>query len=151
MDDTIMSLIQQYAIKHPSAVTCGGEYIFQDDQAQIDAMDLVADTFDVYVEQHESNEALKLNGWILCKDGQHMPPEKESMFAKFKGTPKWSNAMFERSSDKVNITLEDDKGKRLCTECYTIDGKWALSPYWKQHGTIIAWRPFPSYYKEEAI
>lgn len=44
--DRVTELIEAYAKKHESAVTCGSEYICQNDRAQFDALDLVADIFD---------------------------------------------------------------------------------------------------------
>ena len=41
------------------------------------------------------------NGWIPCSE--RMPKEHESMFAKFKGTVKWKNYMFENTSDEVML------------------------------------------------
>jgi len=44
--EKVIKLIETYAKKHESAVTCGSEYIYQNDRAQFDALDLVADIFD---------------------------------------------------------------------------------------------------------
>ena len=41
-----MKIISKYAEKHPLAVECGSEYIYQSDKAQVDAIELVADIFD---------------------------------------------------------------------------------------------------------
>lgn len=46
----IMSLIESFSQKHEDAKTSGSEYIMQDDLAQIDAIALVCDIFDVYAE-----------------------------------------------------------------------------------------------------
>jgi hypothetical protein len=46
MSDTIMDLIVAYGKEHPLAWECGGEYIAQDDDAQVDAIQLVCDIFD---------------------------------------------------------------------------------------------------------
>lgn len=48
MEQKIMDLIDGYAKKHNSAKECGSEYIYQSDEAQIDALELVADIFDLY-------------------------------------------------------------------------------------------------------
>lgn len=42
----IMTLLAGYIEKHPLAVECGGEYIMQDDEAQVDALELVCNIFD---------------------------------------------------------------------------------------------------------
>lgn len=44
--DAIQSLLEEYIDKHPLAIQLGGEYIYQDDAAQVDAIQLVADIFD---------------------------------------------------------------------------------------------------------
>ena len=44
--DKIKALLAEYIKKHPLAVECGSEYIMQDDNAQMDALQLVCDIFD---------------------------------------------------------------------------------------------------------
>lgn len=44
--EEIKALIAGYAEKHPLAEEMGGEYIMQDDEAQVDALQLVCDIFD---------------------------------------------------------------------------------------------------------
>ena len=48
--DTLQKLIVEYANTHELAVECGGEYICQNDDAQVDALDLVCAIFDKCVE-----------------------------------------------------------------------------------------------------
>lgn len=55
MDKKIMELIEAYSEEHPLAEKCGGEYIYQSDKAQIDALKLVADIFDLYAEEMMSD------------------------------------------------------------------------------------------------
>ena len=43
--EKIMALLTEFIEKHPLAVECGGEYIMQDDKAQIDALELVCNIF----------------------------------------------------------------------------------------------------------
>lgn len=59
-DMTIMcELIDRYIYDHSLALDCGGEYIYQNDKAQVDALELVADLFDkkaiFEVSEYESN------------------------------------------------------------------------------------------------
>lgn len=42
----IMELIAEYGKKHPLAFECGSEYIMQNDEAQVDALELVCEIFD---------------------------------------------------------------------------------------------------------
>ena len=61
----------------------------------------------------------------LVEDG--LPEERNSMFAKWKGTDKWSESMFEKISSDVNVTVEYEDGTRQTITAHTLDGKWALS------------------------
>lgn len=49
-NNAILGLIEKFAEKHELAKECGSEYIYQSDRAQIDALRLVGDIFDLYVE-----------------------------------------------------------------------------------------------------
>lgn len=49
MNEDIMNLIIEYINKHPLAAECGSEYIYQDDKAQVDAIQLVADICDALI------------------------------------------------------------------------------------------------------
>lgn len=44
--EEVLALLAGYIEKHPLAVECGGEYIMQDDKAQVDALELVCNVFD---------------------------------------------------------------------------------------------------------
>lgn len=44
--EEIKALIAGYVTKHPLVEECGSEYIWQNDEAQEDAIQLVADIFD---------------------------------------------------------------------------------------------------------
>lgn len=91
-------------------------------------------------------EQPKAGEWIPCKDGKNMPPERESIFAKLKGTDKWHDGMFERVSDNLDVTVEYDDGTRIVKTMYTIDGEWKHQGFTKPK--VIAWRPKPEPYKE---
>lgn len=47
----LKELILEYANTHELAVECGSEYIYQNDDAQVDALDLVCDIFDKCIEK----------------------------------------------------------------------------------------------------
>lgn len=47
----LKELILEYANMHELAVECGSEYIYQNDDAQVDALDLVCAIFDKCVEK----------------------------------------------------------------------------------------------------
>lgn len=84
--------------------------------------------------------------WIPVSE--RLPEEHDSIFAKFKGTDKWPNAMFERVSDDVNITYEFEDGTRKTATSYTIDGEWKLERRIPKK-KVIAWQPLPAPYKGE--
>lgn len=84
-------------------------------------------------------------GWIYCGDGNNMPEEHDSIFKENKGTDKWNDAMFERTSNTVIVTVEDEKGQRATMTAKTLDGKWKIDSFLKLK--VIAWRPFPNHYE----
>ena len=49
--DKLKELILEYANTHELVVECGSEYIYQNDDAQVDALDLVCDIFDKCIEK----------------------------------------------------------------------------------------------------
>ena len=51
--EEILALITLYAEKHPLAVEIGSEYIMQDDEAQVDALELVCNIFDCMQEAEQ--------------------------------------------------------------------------------------------------
>lgn len=85
--------------------------------------------------------------WIYCGDGNNMPEEHETSFAKHKGTDKWRDSMFERMSDDVNVTVEYENGKRETKTMHTIDGKWENVIRIVKF-KVIAWRPLPLHYHD---
>lgn len=85
--------------------------------------------------------------WIYCVDGNNMPDEHESIFKKFKGTDKWKSAMFETTSNEVEVTVEFEDGKRKTMTAHTIDGKWKVDTILKTK--VIAWKPFSEPYMED--
>lgn len=82
----------------------------------------------------------KKSEWISVKD--RMPEERESIFAKFKGTDKWRPAMFERSSEDVRIIEVFEDGTRRVHHSHTIDGKWANEMKGLKR-TVTHWMPNP--------
>ena len=84
------------------------------------------------------------DGWIPVEEG--LPKEHDSIFAKWKGTERWSNAMFEKISDDVNVTVEYEDGTRNTITMHTLDGKWKYPNRIIQQ-KVIAWKPLPAPYK----
>lgn len=86
----------------------------------------------------------KISDWIPCSE--RLPEEHDSIFAKFKGTDKWNNSMFEKVSEDVNVTVEFADGKRKTMTLHTIDGKWKTDTIVKFD--VISWQPLPEPYEE---
>lgn len=85
-------------------------------------------------------------GWIPVEE--RLPEETDSTFKKFKDTNKWSNAMWEKNSEEVNITYELEDGTRKSGTSYTIDGKWRCEKEDRLvKRKVIAWQPLPESYK----
>lgn len=84
-------------------------------------------------------------GWIPCNE--KMPKEHDSIFAKLKGTDKWRDAMFEKTSNEVNVTIEFEDGKRAVKTLHTIDGRWNEGNRGLKF-KVIAWQPLPEPYHE---
>lgn len=89
------------------------------------------------------------NGWIPVEEG--LPEEHKSMFAKLKGTHMWNNAMFEKVSDEVNVTIELEDGTRKTTTSHTLDGKWKVEKECVVNKKVIAWQPLPEPYKPKKL
>ena len=84
--------------------------------------------------------------WISVDDA--MPAEKNSIFAKLKGTDKWNSIMWEKTSDEVIVCIEFEDGTRKTTVAKTHDGIWKLDmPILKQK--VTHWMPLPELPKEE--
>lgn len=86
------------------------------------------------------------DGWIPCSE--RLPEERDSIFAKLKGTDKWSDAMFEKVSDDVNVTVEFEDGTKKTMTSHTIDGKWK-NEFKIVKSKVIAWQPLPEPYKQK--
>lgn len=86
------------------------------------------------------------DGWIPVEE--RLPKEHDSIFAKWKGTDKWSKSMFEKTSGDVNVTVEYEDGKRKTITAHTVDGKWVI-PNRIIKQKVIAWRPLPDSYCPE--
>lgn len=46
-DICILEIVKKYTSKHPSMYEVGGEYVYQDDRAQEDAVEMMADIADI--------------------------------------------------------------------------------------------------------
>ena len=87
-------------------------------------------------------------GWISVRAA--MPPERETIFAKFKGTAQWNPAMFATGSEDVRVVVQFEDGTRKVWHDNTMDGKWKCErekcAYPKP--TVTHWMPNPDLPKE---
>ena len=95
--------------------------------------------------QDDLEQDEKENGWIPVNE--RMPEERDSIFAKWKGTERWSKAIFEKKSNEVLATVEYPDGTRVTEATYTIDGEWKMTAK-VLGGIVVSWKPFPEPYKE---
>lgn len=84
------------------------------------------------------------NEWIPVN--VKMPGERDSMFVKFKGTDKWKEAMFDKISKDVLVTILF-KQSLFVQSAHTVDGQWK-NDLLKFGGKVVAWMPFPEPYRE---
>ena len=96
----------------------------------------------IYMKKNVGNK----DGWISVDE--RLPEEHDSIFKARKGTDKWKDAMFEKISDEVIVTVEYENGERRTKTTHTIDGEWntgqSIVPF-----KVIAWQPLPASYKAE--
>lgn len=109
----------------------------------LEELDIIAEIIRSHMDEVEHD------GWIPVEDG--LPEEHKSMFAKLKGTHMWNNAMFEKVSDEVNVTIELEDGTRKTTTSHTLDGKWKVEKECVVNKKVIAWRPLPEPYKPKKL
>lgn len=83
--------------------------------------------------------------WIPVSE--RLPEEKETIFAKLKGTDKWRSAMFEKMSDDVRVVVVFADGTRRVSHSHTIDGKWECEKHPLKR-TVTHWMPNPKLPKE---
>lgn len=88
----------------------------------------------------------KENVWIPVSE--RLPKERDSMFAKFKGTSKWKKGMFEKVSRNVIVTVKYDNGECRTNVAHTVDGRWKLEIR-ILNAEVIAWKEMPEPYKED--
>lgn len=114
--------------------------MLRDMQDELEPIQNIEDTHQLLVEKN--------NGWILVEE--KMPPEHDSIFAKLKGTDRWRKPMFEKTSGRVQVTVEDKNGKCTTTTATTVDGQWHcdLLGMCKDY-KITAWQPLSEPYREE--
>ena len=84
--------------------------------------------------------------WISVDDA--MPAEKNSIFAKLKGTDKWDSVMWEKTSGEVIVCIEFEDGTRKTTVAKTHDGSWKLDMAILKR-KVTHWMPLPELPEEE--
>lgn len=91
-----------------------------------------------YIEHEAAIKAMQ--EWIPVT--KRLPDEHESLFARFKGTDKWLNAMFMTISDPVIVCAECENGERIVRTANTVDGVWKVKDIFCPC-KVTHWMPWP--------
>ena len=121
-------------------------------QAAIDAIDRLDIPEDMCVFEILSHIELEIgtlpsaqperkNAWINVHDA--MPEERESIFAKYKGTAKWQKSFWEKQSDIVLVAIACKDGYKFVTTARTVDAVWSCDHLAIRGSKVIAWQPLP--------
>ena len=86
------------------------------------------------------NSGVTVQEWIPVTE--RLPDEHESLFARYKGTDKWRNAMFTTISDRVIVCAEYENGKRIVKTANTVDGVWKVKDIFCPC-KVTHWMPLP--------
>ena len=78
--------------------------------------------------------------WIPVTE--RLPDEHESLFARYKGTDKWINAMFMTISDLVIVCAEYENGEPIVKTANTVDGVWKVKGIFHPC-KVTHWMPMP--------
>ena len=112
-------------------------------------IDLIIDTkrtdpevcsFTEYLADCLINNVVTVQEWIPVTD--RLPDEHESLFARYKGTDKWLNAMFMTISDPVIVCAECENGERIVRTANTVDGVWKVKDIFCPC-KVTHWMPWP--------
>lgn len=99
-----------------------------------------AGSFTEYLADCLINNGVTVQEWVSVKD--RLPEEHESLFARYKGTDKWRNAMFTTISDRVIVCEEYENGKRIVKTANTVDGVWKVKDIFCPC-KVTHWMPMP--------
>lgn len=86
------------------------------------------------------NSGVTVQEWIPVTE--RLPDEHESLFARYKDTDKWRNAMFTTISDRVIVCAEYENGKRIVKTANTVDGVWKVKDIFHPC-KVTHWMPMP--------
>ena len=141
--EELLALIALYAEKHPSVVEVGGEYIMQNDKAQVDALELVCNIFDCMQEAEQFGTDINVgsNGWTPASErlpengGYYLVTYHEWSDGNF--LPKYDDTYVRRLHYQISDHFVgwnyprcvDDRAENDC------------------HKEVIAWQPLPEPYK----
>ena len=103
--------------------------------------------FTEYLADYLISHGVTVQERISVKD--RLPDEHESLFARYKGTDKWLNAMFMTISDPVIVCAEYENGKRIVKTANTVDGVWKVKNIFHPC-KVTHWMPFPNPPEEPA-
>ena len=87
--------------------------------------------------------AVERTRWIPVSE--RMPEERDSIFAKFKGTDKWKTGMCEKISETVIVTVCSNDGSHRTTTAHTSNGRWKVDTFLGGE-KVVAWKRLPEPY-----
>ena len=114
--EKVMELLSKYAEKHPLAAECGGEYIMQDDEAQVDALQLISDIFDSMEEQNK--------GWIPVEED--LPEPNKYVLLSFSNCSTPLIGRYEEDNKGGAFYLGDEEESRVSQLLFV--NAWMLLP-----------------------
>lgn len=141
-----MTILEKILQEIDNAISENMECIYDEDGVRHFCLDSEFARFIIgdIIKKHLSDN----DGWIPVEEG--LPDEHKSVFARYKNTFRWDNAMFETCSNNVNVTIEDTKGNKTTAQAYTADGEWRCNvPGYNKWYRIVAWKPLPEPYCRE--
>ena len=92
------------------------------------------------IADHLISNGVTVQEWISVTE--RLPDEHESLFARYKGTDKWHNAMFTTISYPVIVCAEYENGKRIVKTDNTVDGVWRVKDSFHPY-RVTHWMQLP--------
>ena len=120
--EKVMKLLSEYAEKHPLSAECGSEYIMQDDQAQVDALELVSDIFDSMEEQNK--------GWIPVEE--QLPEQEKYVLLSFSNFSVPQVGRYEEDKEGNGAFYIGDEEETCVSQMFFVNAWMSLPESYKE-------------------